>query len=145
MTYEENQDQLFNDITRLDTLDDYLIGYKYQMIVFIMCFGSVTLTVWNDFETSGSTLVRLLGMADDIIYTIHLIVIVFLSFSKTIYRLERKSYGLMLLHILAGPVSLITSYYVDIGCALNMLKIPTTPSVKGIFKGTVNLLPMLLP
>lgn len=102
MTYEENQDQLFNDITRLDTLDDYLIGYKYQMIVFIMCFGSVTLTVWNDFETSGSTLVRLLGMADDIIYTIHLIVIVFLSFSKTIYRLERKSYGLMLLHILAG-------------------------------------------
>ena len=72
------------------------------MIVFIISFGSVTLTVWNDFETSGSTLVRILGMVDDILYTLHLLVILILSFTKTIYKLERKSYGLMLLHILAG-------------------------------------------
>lgn len=61
---------------------------------------------------------------------------------------------MMLLHFIAGyyiyilyrPLSFICSFFfLEIGCLLNLLKIATTPSVKGIFVGTIDMLPLLMP
>lgn len=62
---------------------------------------------------------------------------------------------MMSLHFIAGyeyifiirPLSLIFTIFfdLDVGCLLNLFKVATTPSIKGICRGTIRIVPMLIP
>ncbi|CAD8154667.1 unnamed protein product [Paramecium octaurelia] len=143
--YEINQQQILSELVKEQSLfDKCIIGNYYQYIVFIISFGGIFISILEHFDHGDSTIELAIELIDDGIYTIHFIILMFKK--GPIYDLERKNKTMMFLHFVAGPLSLICSFiFLEIGCLLNLLKIATTPSVKGIFVGTIAMVPLLMP
>ncbi|CAD8175166.1 unnamed protein product [Paramecium octaurelia] len=143
--YEINQQQILSELVKDQNLfDKCIIGNYYQYIVFIISFGGIFISILENFDHGDSTSELVIELIDDGLYTIHFIILILKK--GPIYDLERKNKIMMLLHFIAGPLSLIYSLiFLEIGCLLNLLKIATTPSVKGIFVGTIDMLPFLMP
>ncbi|CAD8055986.1 unnamed protein product [Paramecium primaurelia] len=143
--YEINQQQILSELVKDQNLfDKCIIGNYYEYIVFIISFGAIFISILEHFDHGDSTIELIIELIDDGLYTIHFIILILKK--GPIYDLERKNKTVMFLHFIAGPLSLICSFiFLEIGCLLNLLKIATTPSVKGIFVGTVAMVPLLMP
>ncbi|CAD8063634.1 unnamed protein product [Paramecium primaurelia] len=143
--YEINQQQILSQLVKEQNLfDKCIIGNYYQYIVYIISFGGIFISILEHFDHGDSISELIIELIDDGLYTIHFIILIMKK--GPIYDLERKNKTMMLLHFIAGPLSLIYSLiFLEVGCLLNLLKIATTPSVKGIFVGTIDMLPFLMP
>ncbi|CAD8091526.1 unnamed protein product [Paramecium sonneborni] len=143
--YEIHQQQILSELIKEQNLfDKCIIGNYYEFIVFIISFGGIFISILEHFDHGDSTSELVIELIDDGLYTIHFIILIIKK--GPIYDLERENKIVMLLHFIAGPLSLIFSlFFLEIGCLLNLLKIATTPSIKGIFVGTIDMLPLLMP
>jgi len=63
-------------------MDSLVIGKYYEYIVFIITFGSVILTILNNFDAADTDLDKMLGLMDDIVYTIHFCLLLALKVLK---------------------------------------------------------------
>lgn len=61
----------------MTTFDQILIGKYYEIIVFLLSFGAVFLSVLNNFEEADTTFEKVVGLVDDVVYTLHFCLIYF--------------------------------------------------------------------
>lgn len=72
-------------------LDSLIIGKYYEYIVFVITFGSVILTILNNFDAADTDLEKMLGLIDDIVYTMHFCLLLVLKVLKLEY-INRDQY-----------------------------------------------------
>ena len=76
------------------------MGSYYQWFVFVFSFGSVISTIYHKFEDFDDDREEILATTDDIIYTLHFIMLIFMK--GDIYDYERRSIIMMFIHLISG-------------------------------------------
>lgn len=116
-----------------------MYGTHYQCMVMALAFLGVISNL--SFHENESLLEVYLQRSISLCYTVHLCLLLFLKGPRYLY--ERQRWERLAIHILAGPLGCVSDH--QMGSFFNLLKLATTPIVRGVFSGTIRIFGILLP
>lgn len=125
-----------------------MLGKNYERVVFLCSFSTVCFNLYHNFQGLDWEIEYYLNLFDNTLYTLHFIGLLVLKVINQIkkdsrYKYERNRPERMLLHFIAGPLSFMFDH--NLSCVCNLLKLATTPMIKGVFSGTIAILPIIFP